>query len=385
MESKFEERSDANASSWSGLPPEGQLQEQIGRPRRQQVQRDVLRAAAFARVTPRQKLDLVRLYQHHGCVVAMTGDGVNDAPALKQADIGIAMGERGTQVAREAADMILCDDAFSTIVTAVGQGRIIFDNIRAFIRYLISCNVSEVLVVFLAAVAGAPLPILPLQILFLNLVTDVFPALALGLGEGTPLLMRERPRDPREPFLTRRHWLGIGAYGSVIAAAVLGALATAVLHLRLPEGEAVTVSFLRLAMAQLWHVFNMRVVGSGVLRNAVTRNPYAWGALVLCMGLLLGAVYLPGLNVVLETRTPGARGWLLAIGMSMIPLTVGQVALRVRRRSGRAASSPRPQPRSAADLPRQEAVVGGRNGSPADTSAIPRYCRHCVPGALDGQ
>lgn len=292
----------------------------------EKAEEKVLRTTTFARVTPKQKLDLVRLCQSHGHIVAMTGDGVNDAPALKQADIGIAMGKRGTQVAREASDMILGDDAFSTIVTAVEQGRVIFGNIRTFVRYLISCNVSEILVVFLATIANAPLPILPLQILFLNLVTDVFPALALGLGEGDRLVMQDPPRSPSEPLLTRSHWLGIGAYGVLIAASVLGALAAALFYLNLSESEAVTISFLTLAMAQLWHVFNMRARGTSLVRNAIVRNPFVWGALLLCTFLILSAVYMPGLNIVLATTDPGVSGWLLALGMSFVPLVVGQAA-----------------------------------------------------------
>jgi Ca2+-transporting ATPase len=153
-------------------PPERSAEEQRERLRRARI---------FARVSPEQKLHLIAIHQHAGAVVAMTGDGVNDAPALKKADIGVAMGRRGTQVAREAADMVLTDDAFGTIVLAVRQGRIIFDNIRKFVVYLLSCNVSEVLVLAVATVAGTQLPILPLQILFLNLVANVFPALALGV------------------------------------------------------------------------------------------------------------------------------------------------------------------------------------------------------------
>ncbi|MCK4421315.1 HAD-IC family P-type ATPase, partial [candidate division WOR-3 bacterium] len=144
----------------------------------------ILQVPIFARVSPRQKLNLIDLYQKNGAIVAMTGDGVNDAPALKEADIGIAMGQRGTEVAREAADMVLQDDSFPTIVAAIEQGRVIFNNIRKFVLYLISCNVSEIMVVTSATIVNLPLPILPLQILFLNLVSDVFPALALGVGEG---------------------------------------------------------------------------------------------------------------------------------------------------------------------------------------------------------
>ncbi len=168
--------------------------------------RALIAAPVIARANPKQKLDLIALHQRSGAVVAMTGDGVNDAPALRKADIGIAMGRRGTQVAKQAATMVLQDDEFGTIVSAVAQGRAIFGNIRKFVFYLLSCNVSEIIAVGAATLTQSPLPILPLQILFLNLVTDVFPALALGVGEGSPALMQKPPRDPKEPLLTRGHW-----------------------------------------------------------------------------------------------------------------------------------------------------------------------------------
>ncbi|MFO8033604.1 MAG: cation-transporting P-type ATPase [Candidatus Bipolaricaulota bacterium] len=283
----------------------------------------LLDAPVFARVSPKQKLDLVTLYQDSGVVCAMTGDGVNDAPALKKADIGVAMGQRGTEVARQAADMVLKDDAFPSIVAAVGQGRVIFDNMRKFVLYLLSCNVSEILAVAFASIAGIPLPILPLQILFLNLVTDVFPALALAGGEGDPGVMKRPPRDPSEPILTRGHWLAVGGYGMLITAAVLGALVVAKYGLGLPTGEAVTMSFLTLAFAQLWHVFNIRDLGTGPLANDIARNPFVWGALVLCSGLLVAAVYLPGLSAVLKTEPLTLRQWLWALAMSTFPWLVG--------------------------------------------------------------
>lgn len=289
---------------------------------------EILRTPLFARVNPEQKLDLIACYQEDGSVVAMTGDGVNDAPALKKADIGVAMGERGTQVAKEAADIVLLDDAFSSIVSAVREGRVIFGNIRKFVLYLLSCNISEILVIGIATmVAFLPLPILPLQILFLNLVTDVFPALALGVGEGDKSVMNRPPRKAGEDILTRKHWLAILAYGLIMTFAVLGALYIALFEYQYDERKAVTISFLTLAFAQLWHVFNMRDINSNIFLNEITRNPWIWGALILCITLLFGAVYTPGISTVMQLSDPGVEGWRLLLVMSLIPLILGQLAM----------------------------------------------------------
>lgn len=284
----------------------------------------LLETSVFVRISPAQKLNLIDLFQANNRTVAMTGDGVNDAPALKSADIGIAMGQRGSQVAREAADMILTNDAFSSIVTAIEQGRIIFTNIRRFVYYLMSCNVSEVTVIALSFVIGTPLPILPLQILFLNLVTDVFPALALGLGEGEKQMMSEPPRDPNESILTNGHWLGIAGYGASISIAVMGTLFVGIRILNLPVAEAVTLSFLSLAFAQLWHVFNMRGDTSDILDNTIVKNQFLWGAIVLSIGLILFAVYIPSFATVLSIHPPTALGWGVVLAFSLIPLVIGE-------------------------------------------------------------
>ncbi len=289
------------------------------------------RTGIFARVSPEQKLDLVTLYQGDGEVVAMTGDGVNDAPALSKADIGIAMGRRGSDVAREAAAMILRDDAFPSIVAAIRQGRIILGNIRRFVLYLLSCNLSEVLVVSLAVVAGLPLPLLPLQILFLNLVTDVLPAFALGIGEGEADVMRRPPRMPDQPILGRRQWLAVALYGTTITVATLGTLVAARVWLGLPDAEATTLSFLTLALAQLWHVFNMRGAASGLWRNEITGNPYVWAALAACIALIAAAIHVPILAEVLQLVPPSPAGWGLAVGASLVPLLLGQAAALLRR------------------------------------------------------
>lgn len=292
--------------------------------------RNLVETNVFARVTPEQKLNLVKLYQEQGEIVAMTGDGVNDAPALKQADIGVAMGQRGTDAAKQMADMVLRDDQFSTIVAAVRQGRIIFANIRKSVIFMLCTNLAEILVVTLASLAQAPIPLRPLQILFLNVLTDVFPALALGVGTGSRDVMNRPPRDPRESVLTRHHWLAIGGWSVVIGACVLSALSLALMWLGFDEMKAITVSFLTLAFGKLWFVLNLRDRGSPVWNNDVVRNRWIWGSLVLCSGLLLLAVYWPGLSGVLQTEAPGLNGWLLILGMSLIPAILGAFVPGIR-------------------------------------------------------
>lgn len=285
----------------------------------------------FARVSPEQKLDLIQLYQDGGETVAMTGDGVNDAPALKKADIGIAMGKRGTDAARQVADMVLRDDAFSSIVAAVQQGRVIFDNIRKAVIFMLCTNAAEVLAVALTAVSGMPLPLLPLQILFLNVLTDVFPALALGVNKGSPSVMQRPPREPDEAVLTAEQWKAIAGWSILIAACVLGALAVGLLVFTAPEQTAVTMSFLTLGFSKLWFVFNLRDPGSGFLSNDIVRNPWIWAALTLCACLLIAAIYLPGLSDVLRTTSLTAAQWSVVLGISLVPLVVGQLLKSLKK------------------------------------------------------
>ncbi|MGF1570690.1 MAG: cation-translocating P-type ATPase [Nodosilinea sp.] len=291
----------------------------------EQDQERLRQVSIFARVSPEQKLNLITLHQTAGAIVAMTGDGVNDAPALKKADIGVAMGQRGTQVAQEAADMVLQDDSFATIVVAVAHGRTIFRNIRQFTLYLLSGNTGEIIAVALTSLLNLPLPLLPLQILYINAINDVFPALALGLGEGDDQMMQRPPRRGDEAVLTRDHWVQVAIYGTLIAAATLGAFAIALVVWQLDDTPAVTISFMTLAFGRLWHVFNMRSAGTGLLRNEVVLNPYIWGALAICTGLLLGAVYIPGLADALGTTGLGWREWGLVFGFSLLPVALGQV------------------------------------------------------------
>ena len=293
--------------------------------------RELIETAIFSRVSPEQKLSLIKLHQDAGGIVAMTGDGINDAPALKQADIGVAMGQRGEPVAEDAADIILQDDRFATIPVAIRYGRVIFRNIRRFVMYMISGNIGEILVVMVAALAGLPLPLLPLQILYINAINDIFPALALGVGAGSQEVMRRPPRDPAEPIMARRHWVSLVLYGLVIAAAVFACFLVALGPLGLSEQHAVTISFLSVAFVRLLHVFNMRDARSGVFKNDVVRNPFVWGALGLCTVLLVLAVYLPPVALVLGVVDPGVTGWTMILATAAVPLLVGQIGKAVAR------------------------------------------------------
>ncbi|MGA0559533.1 cation-translocating P-type ATPase [Larkinella sp. VNQ87] len=272
----------------------------------------LLKCRVFARVSPAQKLDMIDLYQQRGDIVGMTGDGVNDAPALKKSDIGIAMGLRGTQVAAETADMVLKDDSFTSIVTAIAQGRVIFENIRKFVLFLLSCNLSEIFVVTFAGFLNVGNPLLPLQILFINIVTDVFPALALGVGRENSKLMHRPPRDPKTPIMDGSDWRMVVFYALTMTVSVLGVYLIGTRELGLTQEEGNNLTFYALSFAQLLHVFNLRS-GSSFFVNEITRNRYIWYALLLCLFILVLTYYVPFLNEVLSIQ-PMTRTelWLIA-------------------------------------------------------------------------
>ncbi|MCJ7465931.1 MAG: cation-transporting P-type ATPase [Maribacter sp.] len=251
--------------------------------------KQILDTTVFARVVPEQKLKLVAFYQKHHNIVGMIGDGINDVPAIQKADIGIAMGIRGTEAAREAADMILKNDKFTAIELAIRQGRIIYQNIRQFVVYLLSSNLAEIISVGFAALLNLPSPLLPLQILFLNLVTDIFPALALGLGKGEEGIMGMPPRKSDEPIMTRIHWYDTVTYGLSISAAVLGITGYSYFILKLSPSTINNLAFYTLILAQLLNVFNIPKRTASFFRNEVTTNGWVWAALVLCTVLTLGA------------------------------------------------------------------------------------------------
>ena len=294
------------------------------------------RVSALSRMSPEQKLLVVEALQERGEIVAMLGDGVNDAPALKKADVGVAMGGRGTDVAKEAAGVVLRVDRFPTVAAAVEEGRVIYENIRKFVFYLFSCNFAEVLVILGAGLIGMPQPLLPLQILWLNLVTDTFPALSLAVEPAEAGVMRRPPRDPGEAILSRGFVGEIGVYGLLITAATLGAFAYALRADGEGGARAVTVAFMTLALAQIFHLGNARAAGPVLGWRRATSNRWALAAVAVTVGLQLAAVYAPPLARLLHVVPLAARDWLTIVPCALLPAVAGQAAawLGVGRRSG---------------------------------------------------
>jgi P-type Ca2+ transporter type 2C len=272
----------------------------------------------FARVSPEHKLKIVRALQKNGHIVAMTGDGVNDAPAIKAADIGIAMGITGTDVAKEASSLVLLDDNFATIKAAIKEGRNIYENIRKFIRYLLASNVGEILVMLFAMLLALPLPLVPIQILWVNLVTDGLPAMALGLDQAEGDVMRRAPRNPREGVFARGLAWKIISRGFLIGGVTLAAFI--VVYNRQPDNlmYAQTIAFATLVMAQLIHVFDCRSDRSVYHRNPF-ENVYLVVAVLSSILLLLVVIYYPPLQPIFHTTAITFRDWLLVLGLSAIP------------------------------------------------------------------
>lgn len=293
-----------------------------------------IHSSVFARVSPKQKLDLVTVLQNDNNIVGMTGDGVNDAPALKKADIGIAMGLRGTQVAQEVADMILKDDSFSSIVKAIRQGRIIFENIQKFVMFLLSCNMSELFVVALAAVLNLSFQLVPLQILFINIVTDVLPALALGVSSGNDIVMKQMPRDPKAPLMDSRHWRSMITYSAVITIFVIGAVfVSRFLATSSNEPEYLlsnNILFFTLIYSQLFHVFNMTFGWVSPFKSEVVRNKYIWYAMAACAAITYFAYSVSPINIALDVQPMGWASWGLVLGASTGSLITIQLLKRLK-------------------------------------------------------
>lgn len=285
----------------------------------------ILATAVFARTTPRQKLEIVELYQQAGFIVAMTGDGVNDAPALKKADIGIAMGLRGTQVAKETASIVLKDDSFTSVAGAVSHGREIFQNIQRFVIYLVSCNLSEIFIVTILGFVASGSMMLPMQILFLNMVTDVFPALALGLGKGDKSVMLKPPRAPKQEIITRSNWVMIFIYACLMTISVLTAVFYCKYFISSDPQLVNNIAFITLAFSQLFHVFNMPSPHSSLWINEVTKNKFVWMAIALCALLVLGVYAFSPSRTALGLAMLPASIWITSLLASLLPLVVVQV------------------------------------------------------------
>lgn len=267
----------------------------------------------YARVSPPHKLRVVRAWKARGEIVAMTGDGVNDAPAVKEADIGVAMGITGTDVTKEASAMILTDDNFATIVRAIEEGRAIYDNVRKFIRYLLSCNVGEVLVMFLAAFMGLPLPLLPIQILFVNLVTDGLPAMALGIDPPAPGVMERPPRPPKESVFARGLGTKVAFRGILIGLSTLLVFGWALGPMGMGLREARTMALATLVMSQLLHVFDARAEERSFLEVGLFSNPWVVLAVLSSVLMLAAIIYVPSLQVLFKTDPLSGVDWIVVM------------------------------------------------------------------------
>jgi P-type Ca2+ transporter type 2C len=307
----------------------------------------VERVDVCCRVSPQHKTRIVEALKSRGHVVAMTGDGVNDAPALKRANIGVAMGVTGTDVAKQTADMVLTDDNFASIVAAIEQGRIIYSNIRKFVYFLLACNVGEILIVFGAMLFGIPIPLRPVQLLWLNLVSDGAPALALGLEQGDPDIMKQPPRPPREHVINRQMAIGIGVVAVVDAVAVLSAFALALQRYPGQVEVAQTVAFVTLCCSELLRAFTARSEHHSIFTIGVASNRWMVAAVAVSLALVLMVVYVPFFQPFFDTVPLGLADWALMlpfflaapVAMELLKAWFRRAAARSEAASRRAAAS----------------------------------------------
>ena len=285
----------------------------------------------FARVSPQNKVQLVNALQANGEIVAMTGDGVNDAPAIKNADIGVSMGITGTDVAKDTADMILVDDNFATIVNAVEEGRVIFSNIKKFVSFLLSCNIAEVAIVFLSILFGLPSPLTPIQLLWLNLVTDAFPALALGVEPAEADIMDRQPRDPKESILAGKTGQGVILQSIAITVSVLVAYIIGLKWIFPNNIEgAHTMVFATLITSELLRAFSVRSEKYTLKELGWFSNKYLLKANLLSFALLLLVMYIPPLRRLFELQFISWQWWIILV-LALLPLTLGEIHKKMRR------------------------------------------------------
>lgn len=288
--------------------------EEIGEERLEKVANSV---SVYARVSPKHKLMIVRVLKKLGHIVAMTGDGVNDAPAIKEADIGISMGITGTDVTKEASSMILLDDNFATIVAAIEEGRVIYGNIRKFIRYLLSCNIGEVLTMFLGTLVGLPIPLLPIQILWINLVTDGLPAIALGLEPPEKDIMMRPPRSSKDNIFSDGLLSLIILRGTLLSVSTLAVFAS-ILYFTGQVTLARTGAFVTLVLTQLTHVFECKSERKTIFEIPLFNNRFLVLAVLCSLAMILSVVYIPFLQPVFKTATLTFNEWLLIAGFTAL-------------------------------------------------------------------
>ncbi len=291
--------------------------------------------SVFARVSPEHKVRIVSAIKSNGDVAAMTGDGVNDAPALKRADIGIAMGITGTDVSKEAADMILTDDNFTSIVSAVEQGRVIYSNIRKFVGFLLSCNIGEVLIIFVAMLIGWETPLVPIQLLWINLITDSFPAFALGLEEGEGDIMNEKPRDTKEPIVDRKmkiaiFFQSIGLAVAVLASYRLGIVIGQAKNMADPLLIGRTFSFITIICGEMFRAYSARSEVKSVFGIKILSNKFLNYSVLIAIVLLLLVVYVPFLQPIFTTYPLSIGHLFIAFALSLVPLVFGEIAKKVK-------------------------------------------------------
>ena len=304
-----------------------------------ELARRVPQYSVYARVQPQHKVRIVQAWRARGCVVAMTGDGVNDAPALKTADIGVGMGITGTDVTKNVADMVLADDNFATIVAAVAEGRRIYDNIRKAVQFLLASNASEVLSIFAATLLGISL-LKPAHLLWINLITDCFPALALGMEKAEPGVMERPPRQPAEGIFAGGLGFDVAWQGLLVTALTLAAYCAGVrcetgLWQLAQSGVGVSMAFLTMSMAEIFHSFNMRSQRGSVFRLP-GRNPYLWAAMAGSLALSTGVLFWPPAAALFgfAAITPGQYGLALALALAVLPLVeAGKTALRLGKKA----------------------------------------------------
>jgi Ca2+-transporting ATPase len=283
---------------------------------------EVRQTDVFARVSPQHKMRIVQALRAKNEVVAMTGDGINDAPSIKQADIGVAMGITGTDVTKEAADMVLTDDNYASIVSAVEQGRVIYSNIRKFVYYLLSCNLAEIAIIFFAALLGYPVPLTAIQLLWLNLITDGAPALALGVEKGDPDIMQHPPRHPKEPIINKRMTIGIVVQTVAITSVTLAAYFVGLAYY--PD-YAKTMAFVTLSFSELLRAFTARSENYPILKIGLfTNKAMNWGVLVSLI-LLLAVVYTPFLGKIFNTVPLGWDQWQFVLPLLFIPALAAEI------------------------------------------------------------